>query len=92
MTAYDGSTGLMDIRLGVDKELATLLRDKPLCAGQSMTEQDGEMLVDLRLPPTEELLSWIHSMGSRVEVMHPPLLRELMRSSLEAAFNRYRLV
>jgi predicted DNA-binding transcriptional regulator YafY len=80
------------LRLGVDSELAKEVQASPLGDDQRITMVNDEIWVDVSMVFSPDLLHWIQSMGSRVEVLHPPHLREQVRQDLVRALRKYRLV
>lgn len=80
------------LRLSVDSELAKEVQASPLGDDQRITMVNDEIWVDVSRVFSPDLLHWIHSMGSRVEVLHPPHLREQVRQDLIRALKKYRLV
>ncbi|MDM7943547.1 MAG: WYL domain-containing protein [Hydrogenophaga sp.] len=80
------------VRLGVSKRLVAALLETPLGLGQTISSRDGEIFLDVFMPLTQELVHWIQCMGTDVEVIHPPGLRELIREELAQTLHLYRLV
>ena len=79
------------VRLCIKGALIAPLMQQPLGLRQSITSQHGQIFVDVFMQPTEELVHWIQCMGTEVEVMHPPGLRELIRQELVQTLHQYRL-
>lgn len=80
------------LRLSVDSELANELQTSPLGVDQRITIVNEEIWLDVSIVVSPDLLHWIQSLGSRVEVLHPPNLREQVRHDLLKALSKYRLV
>ena len=80
------------VRLCIKQELIGLLMERPLGLGQTISSKDGEVILDVFMPLTQELVHWIQCMGTDVEVIHPPGLRELIRQELVETLHLYRLV
>ena len=84
--------GISLVRLCVDERLADVLLSNPLGFDQTISSSNGETFIDLSIHLTDELIHWIQCMGSDIEVIHPPGLRELIRNMLEKTIHKYRLV
>lgn len=80
------------VRICVDDELLDVLAMSPLSQAQTIMTINGENFVDAFMLLTEDLLHWIQCMGSAVEVIHPPGLRELVRQGLIQTLHKYRVV
>ncbi len=79
------------LRLCIDPALVVELSSHPLGEGQKITSANGEILLDVFLVLSPELLRWIQCLGPKVEVLHPPGLRELIRQDLSDTLHKYRL-
>ena len=51
--------------------------------------EDGRLLLELKVPITPEIKSWVLGWGSVAEVLQPPMLRELIAQETLGAANRY---
>ena len=80
------------VRICVDDELLNFLENSPLGQDQTIININGENFVDALMFLTEDFLHWIQCMGSAVEVIHPPGLRELVRQGLTQTLHKYRVV
>lgn len=80
------------VRLCIKQELIDPLTERPLGLEQTISSKDGEIFLDVFMQLTDELVQWIQCMGTDVEVIHPPVLRELIREGLKQTLHLYRLV
>ena len=52
--------------------------------------EDGRSVLELEIPITPEVRTWILTWGSEAEVLGPPALRQELREVLQSALARYR--
>lgn len=53
------------------------------------TDDDGRLRLELEVPLTPEITSWVLTWGSTAEVLHPPELRRIVANELRTAAERY---
>lgn len=73
----DNNSERISLKLKVTSFIKQLLHETPICPEQRISEIDEEhYLIEATVNNTEQLHWWIHSFGSRVEVLEPLKLRE----------------
>jgi predicted DNA-binding transcriptional regulator YafY len=83
---------IVEIRLCVNSELIESVKNNPLHHHQKISEMNGEHFLDFSIQITPDFLHWIQCMGSSVEVIYPPELREWVRQNLTETLHKYRVV
>jgi predicted DNA-binding transcriptional regulator YafY len=67
----------IEVELVFAKEAAVWVKDKVWHESQETTElKDGRLRMTLRVADTSELVGWILSFGSQVQIVRPQTLRE----------------
>ena len=78
------------VELVFSERAARYVLETPLSDKQSSTRYgNGHVLIIATVQDTEQLLWWLRSYGSDVEVLNPPELREKMRDSITALAHKY---
>lgn len=74
---YPIDNNSISLKLKVTSFIKQLLHETPICPKQRISEIDQEhYLIEATVSNTEQLHWWIHSFGSRIEVLEPLELRE----------------
>ena len=77
----------IDVQLLFAKTAAAWVKDKNWHSSQELTlQKDGRMKLVLRVADTAELLGWILSFGSQVQVVRPESLRTKVREEARKIF------
>lgn len=77
------------VELKFDKRTAAWVKDRVWHPSQQMTPlKDGQLLMTLQVADTRELLGWILSFGSGVQVLKPEHLREAVRQEAKRLLGR----
>lgn len=85
------SEKLEDIKIWVSKEMANYIKSMPLHASQVIREQDeGDLIINLNLVPTLELISLILSYGQHMCVLKPNWLKEEIIKVLQNSAEQYK--
>ena len=78
------------VELLVHQDIAVYFQERIWHFSQRLSEpQDGWMLVEMTVPLTAELNSWILSFGDKMKVKSPPELQARIRGMLEKAIAMY---
>jgi predicted DNA-binding transcriptional regulator YafY len=88
-----GTLELVDLRLRIHRDAIWHLRERPFCAGQTISDepdQDGWYVVTATLPKTELLVPTLLSMCSWMIVDGPEVIRKDVVERLGGAIGRYR--
>lgn len=73
----DNNLSSITLKLKVGRVIKQLLQESPLCRNQHITELDEKnYLIEAVVNNTDQLHWWLHSFGSRVEVLEPLELRQ----------------
>jgi predicted DNA-binding transcriptional regulator YafY len=81
---------VMDIELLVDKR-TQWLKETPLGKGQQHKDLgNGDYILNVKLPMTEELVRWLLSMSYHVKVQKPDFLAQRLRDDLQKSVDMYR--
>lgn len=83
---FGGSVLPITLQATLSPNLAQLLRETPLAAGQRIGA-DGRL--EVAVPDTWQLEWWLLSQGDGIEVTGPEALRTRIRATLQAAAARY---
>jgi predicted DNA-binding transcriptional regulator YafY len=87
------SEKLEDIRIWVSKEMANYIKSMPLHSSQVIREkEEGDLVIDLKLVPTTELVSLILSYGQNMCVMRPVWLKIQIINELQHLFEQYKQI
>ncbi len=87
----DGPGDLETVRLRVQSGPAERFRQKLFHESQQNRELPGGGLeITFRLTAAQEMISWLMSWGSAIELLEPAWLREELSRSLQEALHRYR--
>ena len=80
-----------DVVVEIDAAHAPWVRERKFHPSQKVEEreEDGSVVVRMRVAGLHEIADWILSLGEHAEVVDPPELRELVGSRLRAAAVRY---
>jgi len=80
-----------EITLWVSKEMSNYIKSMPIHASQvvKVHRSRGEIIVELKLVPTLELINLILSYGSNMCVMKPNWLRKEVAKELQKAAQKY---
>lgn len=84
----DAPEQLVRIAFEPSAEAAITSRRWPGFSSLSRAE-DGRLLLELEVPITPEIKSWVLGWGSVAEVLQPPVLRELIAQETSGAASRY---
>lgn len=80
----------LDLVAAFSRKAAERLAETPLGEGQVLVACDDEhTIVKVRVKFSGQLLWWLLSYGANVEVLDPPVLRELMARTTRAAASQY---
>ncbi|MCB1130598.1 MAG: WYL domain-containing protein [Verrucomicrobiae bacterium] len=75
-----------DVRIRISEEIAHLIRERKWHPSQRIeAQEDGSLLLHLRVNTFRELANWICSWGPLVEVLDPPRLRNMVAEKLRDA-------
>jgi len=94
---FEGSLGLWQtdkraqrIRIAFDAEVVDAVKERqwPGSVGWEALE-DGRAALELKIPVTPEVVTWIITWGRTAEVLAPKTLRRKVKSELQAALARY---
>lgn len=77
-----------EVRLRFDRRVARFVRRRRWHTSQQLVDHDGALEMRLAVKGTAELISWILSFGSKVEVLSPPSLRAKVHEELLRAAKR----
>lgn len=92
MSFTTGEGQWVDLQLRVQPDALWHFRERPLCEGQSISDNpdaEGRSLVNARLPMNELLVPFLMGLGGGVEVLGPPELRAEIAVRLREAVARY---
>ncbi|NLA11539.1 MAG: WYL domain-containing protein [Firmicutes bacterium] len=86
----DGPCDLETVRLRVKAGLAERFRHQLFHESQQNRDlPDGSLEISFRLTAAQEMLSWLMSLGSAIEVLEPAWLREELIESLQETMRYY---
>ena len=94
---FEGQLGLWQdggeperVRLAFTEAAARSARERRWPGQVGWTEsEDGRSVLELEIPVTPEVLTWVLTWGADAEVLEPPALRDAVRKVLERAMARY---
>ena len=86
-----GDDQLLDVRLKVAASNAPYVLTKPFHHSQQLEsrDEDGSIIITLRVHHNFELERLILGFGESIEVMAPPILRKRIRRKLQKALESY---
>jgi predicted DNA-binding transcriptional regulator YafY len=95
---FSGSLGLwrteqraQRIRIAFDDEVVDAVKERQWPGVQGWTEHDdGRGVLELKIPVTPEVVTWIVAWGAMAEVVHPKTLRRRVKGVLVEALANYR--
>ncbi|MCX7793302.1 MAG: WYL domain-containing protein [Thermodesulfovibrionales bacterium] len=80
-----------EIHLQFQKEIADYIKQRLWHTSQKIEEkEDGSVILKMNVAINEELIKWILSHGSRIKVLKPDRLRDLIRSEIEKTLGGYK--
>ena len=77
------------IKLKCASNLSSLIKNNPVHPKQHIDEYGSFFVLSLEMPITNELVSWILSLGLQAEVLEPQQLRREVESTLRRMHARY---
>lgn len=79
----------IDLVLKIKYPMATIIKEKQWTTNQQIVEKDDHIIFKAKMKGKTEIKSWILSMGSDVEVMHPLEFRQEIIKDLKQILNIY---
>ena len=91
-TAFRVMTGPPEVvRVWFRESAAQVIKERIWHPSQEIREQeDGSLVVTLKVPINYEVISWILGFGSASQVLEPVSLRSRIQGELESSLNQYR--
>lgn len=78
------------VSIKCNKDISDFIKDGKWHINQQIEEQEnGTILLSVYLDDTNEIKSWVMSLGKNVEVIEPQKLREEIRTEIEEIYKKY---
>ncbi len=79
-----------DVKLRFSKEMGEEIKDKFYMETQQMHSEDDCFIITFKVNLSYEFISWVMGWGSLVEVLEPPILKDIIIAKASEIINKYK--